>query len=158
MPGCIKKALQCFAHPVPTRDQHAPHPWKRSNCGAKQQLVDPVDDSHTLPPPQIVHPQEIIGTLLCCTRIFDSTMLVALGSLAASQSAGTQDTMLIPASGFATEPSTANHASTTSTCHRSAFASLQRQTMATANLQQSLEPLACVLAGTAKLAKAMPHN
>jgi hypothetical protein len=29
MPGYIAQALQCFAHPKPTRPQHAPHAWQK---------------------------------------------------------------------------------------------------------------------------------
>jgi hypothetical protein len=92
MPGYVQKALQRFAHPDPERPQHSPSPWKTVTYGAKIQYADLPDDSTPLTPPEVTRLQEVIGTLLFYTRAVDSTMLVALGTLAASQTKGTEAT------------------------------------------------------------------
>lgn len=92
MPGYIDKALQRFQVPPPTRAQHSPHSWTAPIYGTKTQLTDPIDNSAPLSPPERTRLQEIIGTLLYYARAVDSSMLVALGSLAAAQSKGTQAT------------------------------------------------------------------
>ena len=92
MPGYIANALQRFAHPPPTKPQDAPHRYAAPQYGVSQQLVDPPDTTAPLDPKEITTLQEIIGTLLYYGRAIDNTMLVALSSLAAAQSKGTQAT------------------------------------------------------------------
>jgi hypothetical protein len=93
MPGYIAAALQRFAHPHPTRPQHAPHHWDKPNYGARTQLTTSVDTSQPLDAAGTLRLQEVVGTLLYYARALDHTMLVALGSLAAAQAEGTQATM-----------------------------------------------------------------
>jgi hypothetical protein len=85
LPGYVARALHRFQHPKPNRDQHAPHTWIAPSYGAKQQLTIPADTTDSLDPPEITRTQEIVGTLLYYARAVDSTMLVALGSLAAAK-------------------------------------------------------------------------
>ena len=92
MPGYIEKALQRFEHPTPTRPEDAPHAWQAPQYGAKIQMTDEIDTSPPLDPTGTKRLQEIIGTLLYYARTVDSTMLVALGTLAAAQSKGTEET------------------------------------------------------------------
>jgi hypothetical protein len=93
MHGYIRDALHRFQHPQhPTRPEHSPHAWVPPTCGAPIQLA-PLDD--TTPPldaKQIKRLQQVIGTLLFYARAVDPTMLVALGTLAAAQSQGTEAT------------------------------------------------------------------
>jgi hypothetical protein len=92
MPGYIKKALQCFAIPPTTRTQHAPHAWSKPVYGQTQQLTKPIDNSPALGATERRRLQEIIGTLLYDGRAIDSTLLVALGTLASAQAEGTKAT------------------------------------------------------------------
>jgi hypothetical protein len=93
MPGYIEEALQRFTHPLPKRPQHSPHKWVPPQYGATIQSAPPEDN--TLPPNAkgIKRLQEVIGTLLFSARAVDNTMLVALGTLVAAQTQGTEQTM-----------------------------------------------------------------
>jgi hypothetical protein len=92
MPGYIAKALQRFSHPPPTRPQHSPHAWSRPDYGATTQYASPPDGTPLMDSADKTRLQEVIGTLLYYARALDSTMLVALGTLAAAQSKGTEAT------------------------------------------------------------------
>ena len=93
MPGYIEKALQRFTHPTPTRPQHAPSQWTAPQYGAPIQYADDEDNTAPLPKEGITRLQQIIGTLLYYARAVDPTMLVALGTIAAAQTKGTEATM-----------------------------------------------------------------
>ena len=43
MPGYVKKALQRFQHPTPTRPEKAPHIWIPPKYGAPVQYAQPED-------------------------------------------------------------------------------------------------------------------
>jgi hypothetical protein len=92
MPGYVTKALERFQHTLPHRHEHSPHAWTKPVYGTHPQLTSPVDDTALLPPNELARIQEITGTLLFYARAIDSTMLVALGTIASNQSKGTQAT------------------------------------------------------------------
>jgi hypothetical protein len=93
MPGYIEKALIKFQHEPSRRAQHAPHAWTAPTYGASTQLTKSADTTPLLNASGLTWLQEIIGTLLYYARaILDSTMLVALGTLASAQSKGTETT------------------------------------------------------------------
>jgi hypothetical protein len=92
MPGYIRKALQRFAIPPTTRAQHAPHAWAKPVYGQQQQLTKLVANSPALDAADRQRLQEIIGTLLYYGRPIDSTLLVAIGTLASAQTQGTKAT------------------------------------------------------------------
>jgi len=92
IPGYIEKALLRFQHSTASRPQHSPYAWAKPNYGVKTQLTAPPDTSAPLAQPEIKRLQEIVGSLLYYARAVDSTMLVALGSLASAQTKGTQAT------------------------------------------------------------------
>ena len=93
MPGYIEKDLQRFTHPTPTRPQHAPSQWTAPQYGAPIQYADDEDNTNPLSKEGITRLQQIIGTLLYYARAVDPTMLVALGTIAAAQTKGTEATM-----------------------------------------------------------------
>jgi hypothetical protein len=93
MPDYIQNALQRFQHQPPKKPQHSPHAWLKPQYGATQQLTEDPDNSPPLPPSEITKLQQIIGVLLYYARAVDSTMLVALGSLASKQTKATTNTM-----------------------------------------------------------------
>jgi hypothetical protein len=93
MPDYIAKALQRFTHTRPKRPQHAPHAWVAPDFGAKVQYTTPEDSTLALDKHGIKRLQEVIGTFLYSGRAVDNTMLVALGTLAAAQTKGTEKTM-----------------------------------------------------------------
>ena len=93
MKGYVKKALQRFEHPPPKRPQHAPSKWVAPQYGATIQMATPEDDSPPLEKAMVTRIMEIIGVFLYYARAVDNTMQVALGSLAAAQTQGTEATM-----------------------------------------------------------------
>jgi hypothetical protein len=92
MPGYVAKALARFEHSPEGRPQHAPSAWSKPLYSSAPQLAKEEDTSAKLDSAEITRLQAIIGTLLFYARAIDSTMLVALGSLASAQSGGTQAT------------------------------------------------------------------
>jgi hypothetical protein len=81
-----------FPTSSPRTSQHSPHAWQKPQYGAHPQLTPAHDDSSTLAQPALTRIQEIIGTLLFNGRAFDSTMIVALGTINFNQTKGTQAT------------------------------------------------------------------
>ena len=94
MMGYIIKALQRFGILTPpVKPQDSPYQWTRPDYGARVQLTEEPDTTLPLDPEGIKRLQEIIGVLLFYARAIDSTMLVALGTLASAQTKGTEATM-----------------------------------------------------------------
>jgi hypothetical protein len=92
MPGYVQAALHKFQHPLPTKPEDSPHAWNPPNYGAKIQYAPDADTTKLLPPDRITRIQRIIGTLLYYSLAVDPTMLVALGSIAATQAHATDTT------------------------------------------------------------------
>ena len=93
MPGYVERALHRFMHSPPQPPQHAPRQWTPPSYGAKVQYAEDPDELPPLNPQEVNRLQQIIGTFLFYARAIDNTMLVALGTLAAAQTKGTQQTM-----------------------------------------------------------------
>jgi hypothetical protein len=90
MPGYVAKALHRFQHSAPTRPQHSPHAWVAPVYGMATQLTAPPDLSAPLDANGTTRIQEVVGVLLYYARAVDSTMLVALSTIAsAAKSAAT---------------------------------------------------------------------
>jgi hypothetical protein len=92
MPGYVTAALHKFQHPKPTKPEDSPHAWNEPTYGAKVQYAPEIDNGTNLPPQQVTRIQQIIGTLLYYSLAVDPTMLVALGTIAATQSNATAKT------------------------------------------------------------------
>jgi hypothetical protein len=92
MPNYVATALHKFQHPPTSRRQHAPHKWTRPVYGARVQYAPEPDGQALLPAADIKGFQQVVGTLLYCARAVDSTMLVALNAISASQSKATENT------------------------------------------------------------------
>ena len=92
MPNYVEKALQRFNHQKPSKPQLSPFAWSTPKYGAKTQFAPLPDPSKPLPADQIKRLQQIIGVFLYYARAVDSTMLVALGTLAAAQTKATENT------------------------------------------------------------------
>jgi hypothetical protein len=93
MPGYVERALQQFQHPPPSKLEHSPHAWEKTNNGAKTQYATAPDTSPALDIADTKGIQEVLGTLLYYGRAVNSTMLTSIGELATQQSAGTKQTM-----------------------------------------------------------------
>jgi hypothetical protein len=93
MPGYITKALARFEHPKPSQPQHAPSAWSKPVYNSAPELTPQTETSEPLNKSEITKLQEIIDVLLYYSRAIDSTMLVALGTLASAQAHDTQSTM-----------------------------------------------------------------
>jgi hypothetical protein len=92
MPGYIDEALHRFQHPAPSRPHHSPSKWTEPIYGAKVQYADNPDVSPPLDAKAVTFVQRVVGTLLYYAFAIDPTMLVALGSIAATQSQATSKT------------------------------------------------------------------
>jgi hypothetical protein len=92
MPGYIKAALHKYQHPTPRREQHAPHDWTKPTYGATVQYAPLEDDSVRVDEAETKRIQQIAGTLLYYAKAVDSTLLVALGTIAAQQANATLNT------------------------------------------------------------------
>jgi hypothetical protein len=92
MPGYLRAAIHHFQHPHPALEQHSPNKWIEPTYGAHQQLTAPMDDTEPLTPDLIKQVQRVTGTLLFSARAVDSTMLIALGTIAEQQTNGTEAT------------------------------------------------------------------
>ncbi len=82
MPGYIASTLTKFNQTNVSAPQHAPHEWHQPTYGAKIQAPIPKDTATPLDSKAITRLQQIVGTLLYYARAVDSTMLVALGTIA----------------------------------------------------------------------------
>ena len=92
MPGYVTKALKRFCHPHPQKPQHSPHRWEIPAYGQKTQYAPIELDLPPLPPAALTRVQQVVGTLLYYARAIDSTMLVALNSIASEQASATIET------------------------------------------------------------------
>ena len=93
MPGYIEKALIRFGHTPPNKPQLQPHPHTVPTYGATIQYAKHIDQSSKATEEQQQYIQQVIGVLLYYGRSVDSTILVALSSLASAQAAPTEYTM-----------------------------------------------------------------
>jgi hypothetical protein len=95
MPGYITKALLRFAHEMPSKPQHQPHPHAEKTFGATVQYAKALDDSPALTPDGKTYIQQVLGVLQYYGRAVDSTVLVALSSIASAQSTPTELTLVL---------------------------------------------------------------
>ena len=93
MPDYVTKAMTRFQHSFPSKFQPSPFPWTTPHYGAKTQFTAEADQTTPLTAPEVKFLQQVIGVFLYYARAVDSTMLVALGSLAAAQTQATQHTL-----------------------------------------------------------------
>jgi hypothetical protein len=94
MPGYVANAIHKFLHTPATRPHHSPHDWNPPTYGATIQYAPDADTSPRLDAKALTHLQNVVGTFLYYARAIDSTMLVALGSLASQQNNGTKATTI----------------------------------------------------------------
>jgi hypothetical protein len=93
MPGYIKKLLQKYKHKMPKKLQHCPYTPAPKQYGAKAQAPLPADISPKLSNKEIKEIQRVVGSILYYAWVVDSTVLMALGSIASEQMQGTTNTM-----------------------------------------------------------------
>ncbi len=91
----IPKVLTRFQHKPPRILQHQPYPHVKPTYGAKAQYTENVNTSPPLDKQDKKYIQEVIGTFLYYAPCVNSTMLLALGSLATQQANPTQNTKKI---------------------------------------------------------------
>jgi hypothetical protein len=78
----VPEALMHFQHQAPSKPQHQPHPHVKPNYGAQAQYTKDMDTSALLPKEDKKFIQKVIGTFPYYAQCINSTMLVALGSIA----------------------------------------------------------------------------
>jgi hypothetical protein len=92
MPKCVPSTLKRLQHPKPKHPQRAPHQWTQPACGQKPQSA-PIDETPKLNKTGIHFVQSCVGSLLCCARAVDATMLPAVNEISGSQASPTQRMM-----------------------------------------------------------------
>lgn len=85
MPNYINTLLAKYQHTPSTKQQHAPHKWISPSYGQKTQKPFPIDRSTPLHPTKTKRIQQILGSLLFYARAIDSTLLVAINTIASTQ-------------------------------------------------------------------------
>jgi hypothetical protein len=93
MPGYIEKAAIRFGHKSPNKTQWQPRPHSIPTYGATIQYAKHTDQSRPATKDEQKYICQVIGVLLYYGRAVDSTLLVALSSLASVQSAPTAYTL-----------------------------------------------------------------
>ncbi len=93
MPGYVRKALTCFQHPHPAKQQDQPYPHVKPNYGAKKQYSQEDDDSPVLSKAGEKSIQEVCGVFLFLARVVNGGLLPALSSLTSQQANPTERTM-----------------------------------------------------------------
>jgi hypothetical protein len=93
MLGYINKALVRFYHTPPDKPQHQPHPHMVPTYGATIQYAKHIDQSPAAIKADQKYIMQVVGVLLYYARAVNSTLLVALSSLASAQVAPTEHTM-----------------------------------------------------------------
>jgi hypothetical protein len=94
MPGYVQAALHKFQHPTPKKPEDAPYKHNIPQYGIKVHLTELPDNSPPLLKVEVTRLQQVVGTFLFYTQAVDSTMLVALSTLASQQANATEATKL----------------------------------------------------------------
>ena len=93
MPGYIKNALVCFSHKPPDNPQRQLYPHTTPTYGAMVQYAKATDTSPPANKAEEKFIRQVIGVLLYYGRAVDSTIIMALSSLAAAQATPTTHTL-----------------------------------------------------------------
>ncbi len=93
MPGYIRKVLDKYQHDMPQRPQHCPYSPSPKQYGAAAQTPPPPDTLKKVSPDDIKRIQRVVGSILYYAHAVDSTVLMALSSIAITQSKATEVTM-----------------------------------------------------------------
>lgn len=81
----VDQLLARFEHPAPTKPQHSPHRAPPRHFGGSTQKSLKHDHSPKLPPDQVLHIQQIIGTIMYYAWAVNLITLVTLSSIASVQ-------------------------------------------------------------------------
>jgi hypothetical protein len=82
MPRYVHKALTCFQHPTPAKQQDQPYPHVKPNYGSKKQNAQEEDNSPALDKAGKKFIQEVCRVFLFLVWAVDRGLLPALSSLA----------------------------------------------------------------------------
>jgi hypothetical protein len=93
MPGYIKRLLQKYKHKMPKKPQHCPYTPAPKQYGAEAQAPLPADISPKLSNKEIKEIQHVVGRILYYAWAVDSTILMALSSIASEQTQGMTNMM-----------------------------------------------------------------
>jgi hypothetical protein len=93
MPGYINKALVRFNHTPPDKPQYQPHPHMVPTYGSTIQYAKHINQSPAATKADQKYIRQVVRVLLYYTRAVDTTLLVALSSLASLQASLTECTM-----------------------------------------------------------------
>ena len=92
MDGYILELRNKYGHLTPKNPQYSPHKHQLIVYGAKQQIVQPTDNSPTLNIKGIKKVQVIVGDLIYVVREVNNKILVALSAIGSQQAASTKET------------------------------------------------------------------
>ena len=93
MRGYAPKACKHFQYMMPKTKQDSPYPSKKSNYGTKVQYAKEADHSRKLTKEEKTFVQQVLGTFYFYGRAIDSTMLMPLSAIAATQAEPTEETL-----------------------------------------------------------------
>jgi hypothetical protein len=93
MPGYVKRALQQFNHPTPSKRQNSPYPNVPIKYGAKTQYATTRVDAPPVSAADKKFIQQVCGKFLFYGRAVDSTILTAISAIASQQATPTTDTL-----------------------------------------------------------------
>ena len=91
-----KKHCTSSIIPTPNANKMPPQAWKQHAYGPKVQYADNLNNCPTFPPKTVRLVQQIVGNLLYYVIAIYVTLLVALGSIATTQSQGNEKYMKKP--------------------------------------------------------------
>ena len=89
----IRHVLLCFLYALPARKQHSPGKLNQPIYSRTQQYARNESDSPKLSPTDVLHIQQVVGSLLYYALAVDCTLLVALGDLGSVQTQATEETL-----------------------------------------------------------------
>ena len=90
IPDYVKKQLQKYNHPTPTKPQDSPFPVPPTRFGKDAQKPLPVDTSPKLDKKDKKFNQQVTGSFLFYGRAVDTTILMSLSTIASQQSDPTE--------------------------------------------------------------------
>ena len=93
MPGYVKRALQQFNHPAPSKRQNSPYPNVPIKYGATKQYATTRVDAPAVSAADKKIIQQVCGKFLFYGRAVDSTILTAISAIASKQATPTTDTL-----------------------------------------------------------------
>ena len=86
IPNYINQILHKFQHPLNLKPTNSPPKYNAPTYGAKMQYSNPIGAIKLIPPSDITHVQQVIGTLMHYAMALENTIIDPMGDLTSAQS------------------------------------------------------------------------